>query len=131
MLTDYFFWFSQPSSILNNYDKGAFYFFAGCLALGIALWATYFFVRHPIVKQALSRVRKMFFWLGVMGVIWFGFRYENTPIFSKRFWPGLIVVIGLVWLFFIVKYFITRFSKEKSQYGNDLIKNKYIPQTKR
>jgi hypothetical protein len=61
-----------------------------------------------------------------MGLVWFGFRYENTPIFSKRMWPGLIGLIGLVWLFFVVKYFVTEFSKDRAQYNNELIRNKYI-----
>jgi hypothetical protein len=126
MLTDYFFWFSQPSSILDNYDKAACYFFAGCVALGIVLWITYFFTKNPVIRQAVSRVRKMFFWIGIMGLVWFGFRYENTPIFSKRMWPGLIGLIGLVWLFFVVKYFVTEFSKDRAQYNNELIRNKYI-----
>ena len=127
MLNDYFFWFSQPSSILNNYDKLFFYLFAGMFALGLVLWLTAWLTKHPVLKKLTNKFRRLLIWVGIIGLIWFGFRYENTPIFSKRIWAALVLVMGLVWLGFVLKYFISKFGDEKSEFDSNLIKSKYLP----
>lgn len=131
MLTDYYFWFAQPSSLLNAYDWIAGYIFAGLLVLGILVWlVNKFFVNHPIFKKLLDKYSSAVFWIGLVGLIWFGFRYETVPIFSKRVFAGSIIAIGLVWLSFVKWYLVSRFSKEKKEYDYTMVKNKYIKNAK-
>lgn len=127
MLTDYFFWFAQPSSILNSYDWALGYFFAGLFVLGILVWfVNKFFVVHPVIKKLLDRYYSAVFWIGLMGLIWFGFRYEVVPIFSKRAFAGTVILIGLIWLGWIKWYLAFKFLKEKQEYDYTQVKNKYI-----
>jgi hypothetical protein len=131
MLTEYFFWFAQPSSALNVYDRVLGYFFAGLVILGIVVWLVKkFAVRHPVVKNLLDRYVSAVIWIGIFGLIWFGFRYEAVPIFSKRMFAGLVILIGLVWLGFIKWYFVSKFFKDKREYDYGQVRNKYIPGNK-
>ncbi|HEV8601236.1 MAG TPA: hypothetical protein VGQ87_01405 [Patescibacteria group bacterium] len=131
MLKDYYFWFSQPSSILNNYDQLFGYIFLGLAVLGLALWGLAWVVKHPTVKTLLNRLAAWTFSTGISGLVWFAFRYENTPIFGKRFWAGLAFLVGIIWLGFILKYFFFRYFKDKKEYDDFQLKSKYMPSAKR
>jgi hypothetical protein len=127
MLTDYYFWFAQPSTILNSYDKVVGYVFAGLVVLAVLIWIfRRLLIKHPVVKKLINREANAIFWTGLLGVIWFGFRYEAVPIFSKRLWAGLIIIMGLIWLGFIKWYWLKRFKREKQEYDYNQVKNKYI-----
>jgi hypothetical protein len=126
MFKDYFFWFAQPSSVLNDYDWGVGYFFAGLLVLSIIIWVINYFVKHPVTKKLLNRYATALFWFGVVGLIWFGFRYQAIPIFSKRIFAGSVIVLGIVWLGFVKWYFVRRYFPEKREYDYNQLKSKYI-----
>jgi hypothetical protein len=128
MLTDKYFWLAQPSSILNNYDWITGYVFAGLVALGLITWLVRkFFTSHPVGKKLLNKWANAFFWTGIIGVIWFGFRFEAVPIFSKRIWAAGVILLGLIWVGFVLWYFFRRFFAEKREYDYNTVKNKYIP----
>ncbi|HYE22484.1 MAG TPA: hypothetical protein VD998_02745 [Verrucomicrobiae bacterium] len=127
MFKDYHFWFSQPSSILSDFDYAAGYLMAGFILAGVILWLFSFVIKHVVVKQALSRFRSWLLVAGISGLIWFAFRYENTPIFAKRAWLVGIAAIFLIWLGYILKYMFFKFAAEKSEYDNNLLKSKYMP----
>jgi hypothetical protein len=131
MLTDYYFWFAQPSSILNTYDWVAGYIFVGFLALSIiASIISKLFVTHPVVKKLMSKWYNALLWSGIIGLIWFGFRYEAVPIFSKRAWGGGALILALVWLGFVKWYLVRHFLNEKREYDYNSVKSKYIPNGK-
>lgn len=127
MLKDYYFWFAQPSTLLNNYDWGVGYFFAAILALGIIVWViAKFFISHPVTEKLLRRYSNALIWFGVVGLLWFGFRYQAAPIFSKRIFAGIIILGGIIWLGFIKYYFVAKFFKEKKEFDYNVVKNRYI-----
>ena len=127
MFTDYYFWFLQPSSFLDNFDKVIAVVFAALLAIGIILKLVSIMFKNPIVVKLLNRFYKLTFWTGLFGLIWFGFRYENTPIFAKRFWAAAIVILGMVWLGWVVKYLAFNFFAEKKEFESESLKRRYIP----
>lgn len=132
MLTDYNFWFAQPSSLLNKYDWALGYMFGGMVALSIILWLVKkFFVTHPVVQHLIQRTVNSLFWMGLIGAVWFGFRYQIIPILSKRVVAGGIILIWLIWVGFIKYYFWFRFFKDKQEYDYTQVKNKYITQKKK
>ncbi len=127
MLTDYFFWFAQPSTVLSNYDFVLGYIFAGFVALSLILWLVKkFFIQHPVTQRLVARTANAMFWMGVVGLIWFSFRYQAIPILSKRFLAALVILIWLVWIGNIKLYFWRRYFPEKQEYDNLQLKNKYI-----
>lgn len=131
MLTDKYFWFAQPSSILNNYDWVAGYIFLGLIVASLVLWLTrMILIKHPIARKLLSRLMRMSYSMGIVGLLWFGFRYQNIPIFSKRIWAGIIILVILIWLFWIIKYAMFQFKLEKREHDDYLLRSKYLPNKK-
>jgi hypothetical protein len=127
-MTEYFFWFAQPSSVLNTYDWVFGYIFAGLTALGIIVWlANKFLARHPVIKKLMGRYATAVFWIGLVGLLWFGLRYEAVPIFSKRVFAGGIMAIGLIWLGFVKWYFVSKFFREKREHDYNQVKSRYMP----
>jgi len=127
-LTDKFFWFTQPSSILSKNETLSGYVFAGFLVLSVILWlVNKFLLRNQVVIKLVQRFNNISLFFGIGGLIWFVFRYENTPIFARRYWMGLTIVIGLVWLLFVIKYLAFNFVKDLNEYKRELIKKKYMP----
>lgn len=130
LFLDKFFWFSQPSTILTPEDKYLGYVFAGLLVLAILFRLSVIFSRNPVNKVLLKKFWHLTFSTGLSGLIWLGVRYENTPIFSQRYWAGLALAIGVVWLLFVLKYLVFDYFKQKSEYNREQIKNKYLPKAR-
>ena len=126
-LLSYYFWSTQPALDLNKYDLFLGYLFAGLLALAILLWISQRFLRHPMVRKAFAKFQNLALTISFFGLVWFGFRYESTPVMARRLWAGLIVLAGIIWLLFILKYLAFDFWREKNQYEREQIKNKYLP----
>ena len=124
------FWFTQPSSLLNNYDLWFGYFAAACVIASFIIWAGTYFLRHPIVKKGLNRWRVFLITIGLLGLVWFAVRYENTPIFGRRYWGGFVELTALVWLFFLFKYTLFKYRREKTEFDQDALKNKYLSMSK-
>lgn len=128
---DYYFWFSQPSSFLNTPDWVAGYIFAGLIVLSVIFWLlNKFVVRHIVLKKYWSRITNAMFWTGLIGMLWFGFRYESVPVFSKRIIGGFILLVGIIWMGWIKYKFIRNFWSEKKQYEYDMVKSKYMPKAR-
>ncbi len=126
--TDYYFWFAQPSSFLADIDKTFMYVFLGILVAAILLrLAIRFAIKHSVVKKLFMKVWRLLLTVGLSGVIWGIVRYESTPIFGRRYWAGLTILIGVIWLIFILKYLLFNFRKDKQEYDRERVKNKYIP----
>jgi hypothetical protein len=129
-MINYIFWFTQPSIILAQADWILGWGFAGGVALSIILGLIKHWVKAPLTSKILSRFFNLSLTIGLCGLFWVGVRYENTPIFSMRAWAGLVLLIGLIWLIFIVKYLIFNYPKELKEYNHEQLKNKYIPNAK-
>lgn len=126
-LFDFKLWFTQPSVILSKTDLCLGYFFAACVILAIVLKLCKRFSKNPVKLKLMDKFFSFLLSVGITGLVWFGFRYENTPIFAALSWAGLVMALGLIWFLFIVKYLIFGFTSELREYDRQLQKSKYIP----
>jgi hypothetical protein len=127
MPNEYYFWFTQPSPILNNYDWALVWIFAGMVVAAVLLRLTsLLYVKHPIVNKLMAKFRRAFIWIGVLGLIWFSFRYQNVPIFSRRVFAGSILALGIIWIGYAKWYMFFKYLSEKRDFDYLQIKNKYI-----
>ncbi len=124
---DKFFWYYQPSTFLSSTDKLFIYIFIGILGLSILTRIAKVFVKNPVHRKLVNKFWQLFFSLGISGIIWSVFRYENTPTFARRYWAGLIFVVGIIWLLFVLKYLIFNYRKDLAEYQRESVKNKYMP----
>lgn len=126
-LFEFYFWSTQPATALGKYDLFFGYLFAGLLVLAVLCSLGGRFLRHPMVRKLSAKFENLAWTISIFGLVWFGFRYESTPVLARRLWAGLITVAAIVWLLFILKYLIFDFWREKSRYEREQIKNKYLP----
>ncbi len=126
-LLDLNFWFGVPTEILTHADMLFGYTAAASFGVGVIILVAVRWVKNVIYKKLLNRIGYLGVTIGLLAALWWGVRYENTPIFSNRYWLGLITLSGIVWLLFIVKFLIFNFRKELAEYEREQLKNKYIP----
>ncbi|MBI2607254.1 MAG: hypothetical protein HYW51_00260 [Candidatus Doudnabacteria bacterium] len=131
MLFDPNFWFVQPALTLAKADLVLGYVFAVLLGLAILARIAKIFTRHKVVSKLLNKLFYLNLVIGILGLFWFGLRFESTPIFSTRFWVGLVILGGIIWLGFFFKYLIFNFFTERREFDALLLKNKYIPGKKK
>src|SRR6185503_5172976 len=105
-LFDYYFWFTQPATILTPEDMTLAYIFLGIMVLAVVFWVLTKLISHQIKAKVFKKFWHLTLPIGLSGLVWLGLRYENTPLFAQRFWAGLTLIIGLLWLLVIVKYLI-------------------------
>ena len=127
---DKFFWFTQPATILNFHDKFFIILSAVLFLVAILLWIIKRFIQHPVIKKLIGKFIVKDLTIGLAGLVWTGVRYENTPIFARRFWAGLILLILIIWLLFILKYIFFNFFREQKEYQDNLIRSRYLPGSK-
>ena len=125
--SDKYFWYLQPSSILSNIDWAFGYFFAGLTGLAIILWIVGRFVKNDVFSKLLKRLVNLLLTTGLSGIAWFGLRFENTPIFARHYWAAVTILIGIIWLLFILKYLIFNLGTDLKSYDRELVKKKYLP----
>jgi hypothetical protein len=124
---DRFFWFSQPATTLNQRDFLIAYIFAGVLGLAIIFFILSKLTKHRVFRKTFKKFWVLFLVASLTGGVWFGLRYENTPIFGRRYWAIVVLLAGVVWLGFVLKYLIVNFRSEKKEYDRNIIKSKYLP----
>ena len=129
-LLDSNYWFSQPSVVLTRSDLYLAWFFLACLILAIVLKVTKRLTKNPIKRNLMDRLFNLFLTVSLSGLVWYGFRYENTPIFAMHYWAGLVLLMGLVWFLVIAKYFAFQYFPDLADYDREQMKKKYIPGSK-
>lgn len=95
--------------------------------LGIVFLIVKRFVNNPVTRKLLTKLVAKDLTMGLVGLFWAGMRYENTPIFAKRFWVGLILAVFVLWFGYILKYMFFGFRREKKEYADLQMRNKYMP----
>ncbi|MDP3993536.1 MAG: hypothetical protein U1C57_00590 [Candidatus Doudnabacteria bacterium] len=74
----------------------------------------------------LSRFFHVFLTSGALILLWFGSRFENIPMLSAHITVLLLLVIWLVWLIFIAKYFFKEYRVKQKQWEEEKVKRKYL-----
>lgn len=114
--------------IVERVDYGFLYFSLGLLVLGLVAWL---FKRrykraNPLLAGFFARLVNLFTTVGILGVLWFGVRYEAVRWLGTHFAFLLILLVALVWLGFILKYRLLVYPKERQKAEKEAIKNKYL-----
>ena len=101
------------------------------LALVIAAIIIWFIKRkytktNPHYKNLLDRYYNLLLTIGLLLGFWFGLRWQNVAFFSSHLVAGIIVLIGLVWLFFILRFRFKKFGGQVSAWEKEQQKLKYL-----
>lgn len=119
------FLFELPLS-LTRADRALFVFFAAVLLVAI----TSYFLSRTVKNNVSARLARRFFGGGlgfaVVGAIWASMRYLSIPYLGTRFVASLILLSGLLWLGFVLKYVILKYGAEMRQWEHEQVKSRYL-----
>lgn len=97
------------------------------IVVGIALKVFSGVTKDTLMKKIYNRFGNITLFFGVLSGFWVFLRQEETPIFSARFWPLLILVITIWWLSCVIKYVAKRVPEIRKQNAERMEKEKYLP----
>lgn len=82
--------------------------------------------KNPIKKMFWHRLSSPLGVGGILEVLWYVARYENIKLFGSHFVAWLIGIIVLVWIYFPIRYFFSRYKHDKQNWEKQQIKLKYL-----
>lgn len=128
-LLDWRFWLSLKPSALS--EKSVRFLLIGSIViLGIAVFfwiLAYFKRKNPPLAKLFKKLRKLFFTMGLVGLILLFLSYEQIYLLGSHFWYLLWLIGFLVWLGFIARYMIFQMPKEKEEIEKKKRFLKYLP----
>ncbi len=83
-------------------------------------------VKNEFLKKVASRIATIFTTIGILEIVWYGLRYENTVFLGTKFVAATILLIGLVWLYFPLRYLVTRYKTDMADAERKVQREKYI-----
>lgn len=107
------------------------------LAIGIALVViaiiTFFtarFASNKFSKKFWQRISVWALVIGLLEVLWFGFRVEYIRVFGTHAAAFIVLLIGIAWFIPILKYRLTSFRSDIDSWEKEQVKQKYLNMNK-
>ena len=113
-------------TLIHRSDKALLIFGAVLVMLGIIFRLTAMMSPHPYARNLWRRLSTWALTIGLVEALWFGFRYEQAQYLGSHLLAFLILLIGLIWLVPILKYWAKQYSSDVAQWEKDQIKQKYL-----
>jgi len=126
------FWFRLDPVGLNTVFETAFFFL---FAIFIILASVSLIIARQkkgdrFAVKAYKLLGQMFMTMGILGMLWFFFTFEEIYFLGARFWFLLWLVALIVWLIGIYRY-IKIIVPEMKNHGKEKAEaNKYLPRKK-
>lgn len=96
------------------------------IAVAIAIRVYMYFEKHIVRHQLLARLWYMCLTIGLLGAVWYGARYQLVGWFGTHLAFILLILMGVVWSGYILKYYLRSYKKERSHWDHRQIKDKYL-----
>lgn len=119
------FWFGQAAE-LHKIDYLILYIGLAVLVLGLIVLIYRITTKNLFLKKIARRISNDFLIVGIAEIVWFGFRYENGAVLGTHFVAGLVALVGLVYLYWPLKYLLVRYSKDMQEEQRRQLKEKYL-----
>ncbi len=96
------------------------------IVVAIATRIYMYFEKHIVRYQLFSRVWRLCLTVGLLGAVWYGARYQLVGWFGTHLAFILLLLVGLVWAGYILKYYLRSYKKEKTHWDHKQLKDKYL-----
>lgn len=120
------FWFAIDRSMLHLSDR--LFLLAGIilLVLGLIVLTYGRFVNNQFLSRVAYRVAKIFITIAVLEGIWYFLRTQYVQVFGTKFAAALVLLVGLVWLYWPIKYLITHYKVDMAEAQRAASREKYL-----
>lgn len=120
------FWFTIDTSRIHPSEKAFLYLGGILIILGVLKVLAARFTKNKFLANVAVRFAKICFTIGILEVIWFGLRYEYAQVIGTKFVAALIVLLGIIWMYWPVKYLLTRYKTDMAQASLQASREKYL-----
>ncbi len=80
----------------------------------------------PVDKAYREKAYTLALSIGALEVVWFGARYQAIRFFGSHFVALGILIIGLIWLVYLVKDIVKYYRPAKEKWEKEQLKQKYL-----
>jgi cbb3-type cytochrome oxidase subunit 3 len=94
--------------------------------LGVVTFIYSRMTKNEFLALVVTKISKIFFTIGLLEVFWYFLRYQYVQALGTRFVAALILLAGLVWMYWPVKYFITRYKVDMAEAERKASREKYL-----
>ena len=120
------YWFGNPvPPALGHADKLAFVIGLVLAAIGFALMYYRTTIKDRAKKNLIAKKYNLLITIGLLAMVWFGFRFELIKIFGTRIVVAIIYVVGLIWAYYVWRYYKRVYLHDKYLAEQEQIKNRY------
>lgn len=101
------YWFhNQPPYLSDFFTKVFLGLFFILISLSIVFQVMAFIQKKQkaqnIIIKFWKKIANFFFWMGIIEIILYFFRYERVPLLSSRFWLILWLILFFSWAAYII-----------------------------
>lgn len=125
-LFSYTFWFQTGFVNLGRTDKIYFAVSALLFIVGVALGIFSGGMRERFNKHLARRWMTLGMTIGGSGLVWSFLRYEAVQSISARLIAFLIYVIGVVWAYYIVRFWLKDYRVLKADHEKEQLRQRYL-----
>lgn len=120
------FWFFIDTSRIHPSEKAFLYLGGVLIILGFFKVLVARFIKNKFLANVAVRFAKISFTIGALEIIWFGLRYEYAQVLGTKFVAVLIVLAGIIWMYWPLKYLLTRYKTDMAQASLQASREKYL-----
>lgn len=120
------YWFGLDRGVVHLTDQIILYTGAALVLLGVILLIVKLISKDTLKKPQISRVSSVFITVGLLEMLWYVLRWQYVNALGSRFMAALIGVIGLMFLWKPIKYFLFSYRKDVVIQSKEQLKEKYL-----
>lgn len=120
------FWFAIDRSMIHLSDRIFLLIAIVLLVLGIFFFLFAWFSKNQFLSRVAGRVSKIFITIALLEGLWYALRYQLVQVFGTKAAAVLILVVGLVWLYWPIKYLIKNYKVDMAEAQRAASREKYL-----
>jgi hypothetical protein len=101
--------------------------FGGLLLGGVATMLVTKKTRDGLKIKGYRRLTSLFFTIGSLGIVYMFFASQRAVLLAARFWLLVLLIVGAVWLSFIINYLFRVVPKKRQSLTQKRQFEKYLP----
>lgn len=125
-LITYKFWFGYDRFVMHTSDNLFLLAAIILVVVGITTLVYSKVTKNEFLAKVVGNFSKIFLTIGFVEAFWYLLRYQYVQALSTRFVAMLILVVGLVWLYWPIKYFLTRYKVDMAEAERKASREKYL-----
>ncbi len=120
------FWFAIDRSMIHLSDKLFLVVGAILLVLAVIIFVYAQLVNNRFLSQVARRISKIFASVAILEGLWFLLRSQYVQVFGTRFVALLILLGGLIWLYWPIKYLVSNYKVDMEKAQREASREKYL-----